>query len=355
MGFGGNTGRPQGFGQAAPQGYPVGQPGASQGGGQGYPGAGYGVGPGAGPTMPMAGGMPVGGGRYPGGMYPGGMNQGGAPQGMFQGMPQGVTHGMTQAPGFPPRNGPSPSGPGMAPGGSLRNTLGAGLKSKGIFKKDGKLNNSRGGFIGPKQGGGGMEAGPFSFLGQGGSGQAANMPRQLILEPSQAGIAANGIATITPDNMFTCIANLPSPNTLSSQGYGTYAAYLVDEKGSTGFLAGILRPVGSGVYQTQFRSQVPLMHYTRVLITLENPQQLAQVPNGPIVLQVKQSMGASRFLVPVKKAGGSIWQKISGFVRGRGNVADVPGVPLEPLGQDQDVPLSEIPQSVDTPLPPIQQ
>lgn len=337
MKFGGNIGRPQGFGQAAPQGFPVGQPGISQGGGQGYPGTGYGVGP---TTPPMAGGMPVGGGRYPGGMNPGGMNPEGAPQGMIQ------------PPGVPIENGMSPGGPGMTPGGSLRDTLGAGFKSKGIFQKDGKLNNSRGGFIGPKQGGGGMGTGPFSFLGQGGSGQAVNMPRQLILEPSQPGIAANGIATITPDNMFTCIANLPSPNTLSSQGYGTYAAYLVDERGTTGFLAGILRPVGSGVYQTQFRSQVPLLHYNRVLITLENPQQLGQVPNGPIVLQVKQPTGPSRFLGPVKKAGGSVWQRISGFMRGRGKV---PNVPIEPSGLDQALPSPEIPQPPDIPIPPLQQ
>nr|WP_242837462.1 hypothetical protein [Desulfitobacterium metallireducens] len=251
---------------------------------------------------------------------------------------------MSQAPGgIPPEGGMLPGGTGMTPGGSIRNTLGAGLKSRGVFQKDGKINNSRGGFIGPKQGGGGgMGSGPFSFLGQGGGGQALNQPRQLILEPTQAGISANGIATISPDNLFTCIANLPSPNTLMGQGNGTYAAYLVDEKGSTGFLAGVLRPVGSGVYQTQFRSQVPLLHYSRVLITVENPQNLGHVPNGPIILQVKQPMGASRFLNPVKKAGGSVWQKISGFVRGRGATPVAPPVP-------------EMVQAVDPTTPPIQQ
>jgi hypothetical protein len=257
---------------------------------------------------------------------------------------------MPQAPGIAPESGMFSGGQGMAPGGSLRNTLGAGLKSKGVFQKDGKLNNSRGGFIGPKQGGGGgMGSGPFSFLGQGGSGQVVNQPRQLILEPAQAGISANGIATISPDNLFTCIANLPSPNTLMGQGYGTYAAYLVDEKGSTGFLAGILRSVGSGVYQTQFRSQVPLLHYNRVLITIENPQRIGHVPAGPIILQVKQPMGPSRFLSPVKKAGGSVWQKISGFVRGRGNA---PAVPIAPTGLDEGIPSPEIPQAVDPTIPP---
>lgn len=255
---GGDMNRPQGFGHAAPQGFPV-QPQMGPGAGMGYPGNGM---------APNPMGM---------------MNSGFAP----------------------------------SPGGSIRNNLGAGLKSRGVFQKDGQINNLRGGFIGPKQGGA-MGGGPFSFLGQGGAGQTINQPRQMILEPAQAGLAANGIATISPDNVFTCIANLPAPNTLFEQGYSTYAAYLVDQGGKTGFLAGILRSVGNGVYQTQFRSQVPLFNYSRVLITVENPQRLGHVPNGPIILQVKPPSGPSRFLNPVKKAGGSVWNKITGLFQGIG-------------------------------------
>lgn len=303
--YGGDMGRPQGFGQAGPQG--------------GAPNWGAGYGPGQGPIAPMGGGMPAG---YPGETYPG-MPQGGIPQGVQQGVPQGMPQGMPQGvPQGMPR--------GASSGGSIRNTLGSGLKQKGIFQKDGQINNSRGGFIGPKQGGGGgmgTGAGPFSFLGQGGGAPSMNQPRQLILESAQAGIAANGIATISPDNLFTCIANLPSPTSLTGQSYGTYAVYLVDEKGSSGFLAGVLRPVGSGVYQTQFRSQVPLLHYNRVLVTIENPQQLGHSPSGPVILHVKQPMGASRFLSPVKKAGGSVWQKISGLFQGRGGVPEIPQTP----------------------------
>ncbi|WP_434511272.1 hypothetical protein [Desulfitobacterium sp. AusDCA] len=298
MKFGGNMNRSQGFGQAAPQGLPV-QPQMGPGAGLGYPGN---------------------------GMMPG------------QGFPQG---------GMNPGNGMAPNPMGMmnsgfapSPGGSIRNNLGAGLKSRGVFQKDGQINNLRGGFIGPKQGGA-MGGGPFSFLGQGGEGQAINQPRQLILEPAQAGLAANGIATISPDNVFTCIANLPAPNTLFEQGYNTYAAYLVDQGGKTGFLAGVLRPVGNGVYQTQFRSQVPLSHYSRVLITVENPQRLGHVPNGPIILQVKPPSGPSRFLNPVKKAGGSVWNKITGFIRGRGKAPMVPPVTVP----QETVPLEGLPSS----------
>lgn len=306
-------------------------------------------------------------GQGPGGLelvpndrtYSGGI--GGIPAG---GMPQaGMPPTGVPPAGVPPTGMPYSGMLGPSPGGSIRNNLGSELKKRGVFQKDGQIQNSRGGFFGAKPqksgfnpggpppmgtvggvpgaqgttntGGGNMGTGPFSFLGSGGAPGGPGMPlaqaRQLILEPAQAGIAANGVATISPDNVFTCIANLPSPNTLISQGYGTYAAYLVDEKGQTGFLAGILRPVGNGAYQTQFRSQVPLAHYSRVIITIENAQQLSHVPRGPIVLQVKQPAGPIRFLSPVKKAGSSVWKKVTGLFQGKPK-APIPeggGVPLE--------------------------
>lgn len=294
----------------------------------GMPGQGAGWGRGVN-QMPMSGG----GFTYGPGVAPRGMPPAGMPTGMPGGMPPtGMPAGMlptgmpsTRMPSFGPMG---PSGmqvPGGMSGGTIRNNLGAELKKRGVFQKDGQINNLRGGFFGAKphkqaaqpEGGGSMKVGPFSFLGGGGPGPAGTQPRQLVLEAAQEGMNANGIASISPDNVFSCIANLPSPSTLVGRGAGTYAAYLVDSKGQTGFLAGVLRPVGNGVYQAQFRSQVPLNQFSRVVITVENPQQLGHVPQGPIVLQVKQAAGPIRFLAPIKKAGGSVWGKITGLIQRR--------------------------------------
>ncbi len=266
--------------------------------------------------------------------------------------------------GFP---GQAPSGqygpPLQTPGGSIRNNLGAGLKQSGFFQKDGHINNMRGGFIGQKQSsplqgmpgqvdpsfnlGYGNPQGGMPGYGnpQGGmptqAGQAVppmsgqmggvnpNQPRQLILQAAQEGIVGNGIATISPDNFFFLVANLPLPHTFLNQGQGsaTYASYLVDNKGQTGFLAGVLRPIGNGVYQTQFRSSVPLAHYNRVIVSVENPQYLGQTPNGPIILKVKEPMGAATFLNPMKNVGGSLWKKVSGVFRGKSKVPIPTAVP----------------------------
>ncbi|MHB8127113.1 MAG: hypothetical protein ACYDEJ_16060 [Desulfitobacteriaceae bacterium] len=305
------------------------------------------------------------------------MNYGGQGPGLYG------SDGPPEYPGQVPggQYGPPP----QTPGGSIRNNLGAGLKQSGFFQKDGQINNLRGGFIGPKQpqpstlqgmsgeldprlnpgygnfqtgmptqagqavapnygrtlgsgfgggmsgrlGGGGSGKGPFSFLGSGASAGNPNLPRQLILQASQEGIVGNGVATISPDNFFFLVANLPSPHTFLNQGQGsaTYASYLVDNKGQTGFLAGVLRPIGNGVYQTQFRSSVPLSHYNRVVVSVENPQYLGQTPNGPIILKVKEPMGAVAFLSPMKNAGGSLWKKVSGLFRGKSKEIIPPVVP----------------------------
>ena len=251
--------------------------------------------------------------------------------------------------------------PGPTPGGSIRNTLGSGLKSSGVFQKDGQLTNLRGGFFGPKQvqpygqplsqymppapvqgglgsgtersmGGGKMSKGPFSFLGSGGPGPVGYAPRQLILQPAGEGIIGNGIATISPDNSFMLVANLPPPHSFLGQGQGmaTYAVYLVDKKGQNGFLAGTLRPVGSGVYQANFHSTVPLTPYERAVISVENPQYVGQVPAGPIILKVREPVGPAALLNPAKKAGGTVWSKISGLFRGK---AAAP-LPVEPAAID---------------------
>jgi|GEM_PF-5004521 hypothetical protein len=259
--------------------------------------------------------------------------------------------------GFPVQSPNGQLGPGYSPG-SIRNTLGSGLKASGFFQKDGKVQNLRGGFIGPKQSAtqGPLGQAPLSapdrgyiqeqgydqgmsnnqgYI-QGGYNQSQvynpAQSRQLILQPAQEGIYGNGAATISPDNIFLLIANLPAPQTFLRQGQpGAYAAYLVDHKGKSGFLVGLLRPVGNGVYRAHFQSPVPLHYYSRVIVSVENPAQLAQAPNGPIILKVKEPMGVMAFLSPVKNTATTVWGKISGLISGRKQPPISPeSVPLNP-------------------------
>ena len=303
---------------------------------------------------------------------------------------------------------PPPGSLGNSPG-SIRNTLGSALKSMGIFQKDGRIQNMRGGFIGPKQGynpalghqtapgyqtapghpafppgssgpapypsgqgltgaaagagvtgaafgqgvpgipgrpgvsgqaaaggqsgGGNMGTGPFSFLGA--HGQSIGQTRQLILQAAREDIIGNGVATISPDNTYVMVANLPPPQTfqamLPGAGRVVYATYLVDKKGKTGFLAGVLSPVGNGVYRAQFRSQVPLTSYERAIVSAEDPQRLGQAPNGPIVLMVKEPMGPAAVFKPLKNAAGSVWGKIAGLTK-RGAKPPLPSSEVVPGG-----------------------
>jgi len=128
------------------------------------------------------------------------------------------------------------------------------------------------------------------------------------------------------------IANLPAPQTFLGQGQtGMYAAYLVDDKGKTGFLVGGLRPVGSGVYRAHFQSPVPLHHYSRVVVSVENPAQLGQAPNGPIILKVKEPMGMMTFLTPMKNTATTVWGKITGLINSRKKPAVSPEpAPISP-------------------------
>jgi hypothetical protein len=262
---------------------------------------------------------------------------------------------------------------GYSPG-TIRNTLGSGLKASGFFQKNGQIQNSRGGFIGAKQppplgmpyqtpppaqdtgfipqqqsgynqglmqtqgqgsDQGGYNQGMGYYQNQGYSqnqGYQQVQARQLILEAAQQGIMGNGVATISPDNSFLLIANLPPPQTFLGQGQtGMYVSYLVDDKGKTGFLVGGLRSVGNGVYRAHFQSQVPLHHYTRVIVSVENPAQLGQAPNGPIILKVKEPLGMMTFLTPMKNTATTVWGKISGFIHSRKKTAISPEVtPVNP-------------------------
>lgn len=272
---------------------------------------------------------------------------------------------------------------GMPTPGQLRNTLGSGLKDSGFFQKDGHIQNLRGGFLGTRGSGGmgGMPpVGGGLFAGQGPmppqqgfAGQGIPNPmnnpmnspmnnpmaqspmpqgmggpapafypgkaRQLILQATQPGFPGNGIATISPDNQFNIVANLPAPHTLSGQSGASYVAYLVDEKGKSGFPVGVLRPVSSGVYQTSFQSQVPLTHYNKAIISLESSPQLSGAPNGPILLKVKEGFGggAAAFLTPVGNGAKSVWGKLTGLVKGRGK--KVPGA----VGPEAPAPAAGMP------------
>lgn len=163
--------------------------------------------------------------------------------------------------------------------------------------------------------------------------------RQLNLVASE-GFSGNGMATIGGDNTFSVIAHLPPTHTVSPYAPALYAAYLVDNKGKNGFYAGALKPAGNGMYQANFRSTVPLAHYDKVVISLENPQGIMQAPQGPIVMKVKEGFFGG--LGPVKKVGGDMWGRVKGFVGSRfGGKAE--------SGEQAAIPQTQVP-----PSPPVQ-
>lgn len=220
-------------------------------------------------------------------------------------------------PGYNPSMGQG-SGPYYQPSsfGSIRNTLGSNLKNRGVFQKDGQIHNLRGGFLGHQRPSGapvqGRENMGMNFGG-------AEMPRQreLILQAAHEGIQGNGLATISPDHTFLLVANLPPPHTfiqgMEWNGHAVYACYLVDRKGRTGFMAGVMTPVGSGVYRAYFHSTVPLTSYEKVVISVENPQRLGQYPYGPIILKVKDAPGPVEFLRQMKGLAQNAGGKINGL------------------------------------------
>ena len=170
----------------------------------------------------------------------------------------------------------------------------------------------------------GHNKGQGGLLARLGSVSAPMGPRQLNLVASE-GFSGNGMASIGMDNTFSVIAHMPPPHTVS--GYpAVYAAYLVDAKGKSGFFAGTLKPAGNGMYQASFRSPVPLVHYDKVVISLESPQSIMQSPQGPIVMKVKEGVFGGG-LEPVKRIGGDVWGRVKGFVSNRigGNTEDLSG------------------------------
>jgi len=275
--------------------------------------------------------------------------------------------------GFPGQLPNGQFGSGYSPG-SIRNTLGSGLKASGFFQKDGQIQNLRGGFIGAKQppplgnqwqGPSPLQGGPNSGMGYiPEQGYNQGMPynqgqaRQLILQAAQEGINGNGVATISPDNSFLLIANLPTPQTFLGIGQpGVYAAYLVDDKGKSGFLVGPLRQVGNGVYRAHFQSPVPLHHYDRVVVSAEHPTQLGQAPNGPLILKVKDPMGVMTFLRPMKTTATSIWGKITGLFNNKKNSPISPEVkPMypeaPPISPELLQSLNQMGVNPETPAPP---
>ncbi|MDR3289618.1 MAG: hypothetical protein LBT22_09340 [Peptococcaceae bacterium] len=189
-------------------------------------------------------------------------------------------------------------GRGYSPG-SIRNPLGPESKNAGLFSKERSL---------PPQGGN---------MGTWMGGNGTPWQRELILQAAQPGVQGSGVATISSNHTFLLIANLPPPQTFfpGMRAYYTsaYACYLVDKKGSAGFMAGVLNPIGNGVYRVHFQSPVPLTPYERVVVSVENPQNLGQAPKGPIILKVKEPWGPVQFLTPMVQAAKSVGGKIGGL------------------------------------------
>lgn len=157
--------------------------------------------------------------------------------------------------------------------------------------------------------------GLFSKGGRGSLPGGGQGPRQLTLMASE-GFSGNGMATIGMDNTFSVLANLPPVHMISPHAPAVYAAYLVDKRGQNGFYAGTLRPAGNGMFQASFRSPIPLVHYDKVVISAENPRNIMQAPQGPIVLSAKGG-GLIDALGPVKEKGGELWGKFRGFISER--------------------------------------
>ncbi|KUO63823.1 MAG: hypothetical protein APF84_14470 [Gracilibacter sp. BRH_c7a] len=168
--------------------------------------------------------------------------------------------------------------------------------------------------------------------------------RHLNLVASE-GFSGNGMATIGIDNNFSVVAHLPPTHTMSPHAPAVYAAYLVDGKGKNGFYAGTLKPAGNGVYQASFRSPVPLAHYNKVVVSLENPQGISQAPQGPIVMKVKE--GLLDGIGPVKEKGSEVWGKVKGFFTDRfgGGQEEVPQDYPEQTYQPQQPPAQQYPNS----------
>lgn len=180
-------------------------------------------------------------------------------------------------------------------------------------------------------------AGLFS-QGSGGLLGGNSGPRMINLVAASQGFTGNGMATIGLDNTFSVIAHLPPPHTLSPYSPAVYAAYLVDSKGKSGFYAGTLRAAGNGMYQCNFKSPVPLIHYNKVSISLESPHNIGQAPQGPIIMKVKE--GLMDGFGPVKKVGGDMWGKVKGFVGNRfGRSAEVPEESIDPGPSQQQIPV----------------
>ncbi|MDA8443351.1 MAG: hypothetical protein M0Z55_13410 [Peptococcaceae bacterium] len=155
-------------------------------------------------------------------------------------------------------------------------------------------------------------------------------PKQFSLKPGPVGLGGTGIAKINGPNSFSLIANdLPEPESLA-QNYPqlgpnpVYVAYLTNRKGRDSFTVGQLMPVGSGTYRGAFQSNVPFYEHEQVIVTLENPYNVQNMPTGPVVLTSASGAGILVVPKPVKRFFGGVWEKVKGVGKGIGKKKETP-------------------------------
>lgn len=159
-------------------------------------------------------------------------------------------------------------------------------------------------------------------------------PKQFNLQPAGAG-GGTGIASINDANSFSLLANnLPDPSGMGGDENGAqpvYVAYLTNRKGQGSFAVGQLYPLGGGTYRANFQSNVPFYDYDQVVVSLENPYSVGNVPTGPIVL-TSAAGGKMSLPTPVRNFFKGAWEKIKGIGKKKEDsppapAAEPPGIP----------------------------
>lgn len=159
-------------------------------------------------------------------------------------------------------------------------------------------------------------------------------PKQFNLQPAGAG-GGTGIAAINDANSFSLLANnLPDPSGMGGDENGAqpvYVAYLTNRKGQGSFAVGQLYPLGGGTYRANFQSNVPFYDYDQVVVSLENPYSVGNVPTGPVVL-TSAAGGKMSLPTPVRNFFKGAWEKIKGIGKKKEDsphapAAEPPGIP----------------------------